>query len=371
MSSSRSLRVLFDVSQPSHVHLFKHAITELERDGHEVTVTSRKKGITTDLLDASGISHRPISKQRRSRLFPIPEWAIREYKLVQLARRFEPDVVVSHFTPCAVHAAHLSGARSLIFNDDEVATEVAGRVTNPFTTYVYTPRAFSVDLGPKHRRYDGYHELAYLHPDRFDPSTEILESNGVDPASKFFVLRFDSWEGHYDVGGAGFSAPAKRELVSFLSDHGDVYLSATCTPPDDVDATEFPVPPEHVHHLLAFADLYVGDSQKMAVEAGLLGTPSVRSKLFATADAISHVEELESRYSLVLSFDTEDEAVINAKNLAVDPMATERWAERRDQLLADTIDVTAFIVDAIRQQGPRQEEPAKHLQNGGQSYELA
>ncbi len=371
MTSSRSLRVLFDVSHPSHVHLFKHAITALDREGHEVVVTSREKEITTDLLDAYGIEHRPISKQRTSKLFLVPEWVIREYKLVQIARTFEPDVVVSHFNPCAAHAAHLSGARSLVFNDDEIATDVAGRITCPFTTYVYTPRAFSEDLGPKHRRYDGYHELAYLHPNRFDPSAEILGSNGVDPESRFFVMRFDSWEGHYDVGGSGFSAPAKRELISYLSDHGDVYLSTDCPLPDDVDAQELPVPPEHAHHLLAFADLYVGDSQKMAVEAGLLGTPSVRSKLFGSTNTLGHLAELESEYSLVLSFGTEDEAVVNAKNLAVDPMASERWAERREQMLADTIDVTAFMIETIYQQAGGRQEPAKHVQNGGPSYELA
>lgn len=371
MSTSKPLRVLVDVSHPSHVHLFRHAITELRRDGHEVVVTSREKDITTDLLDAFDIDHRPISKQRRSKFFLFPEWAIREYKLVQVAKRFEPDVVVSQFNPCAAHAAHLVGARSLVFTDDEMATEVAGRITHPFTTYIYTPRAFNADFGPKHRRYDGYHELAYLHPDRFEPSASVLESNDVDPTSTYFVLRFDSWEDHYDVGQSGFTTQAKRELVSFLGEHGDVYLSTECDIPSEVGAQSLPVPPEHVHHLLAFADLYTGDSQKMAVEAGVLGTPSIRSKLFASTETLGHIEELESKYSLVLSFGAEDEAVINAKNLAVDPKATDRWADRREQMLADTVDVTSFMVDTIRQQGDSQQQPAGKPRKGGASYELA
>jgi hypothetical protein len=371
MTGSRTLRVLFDVSHPAHVHLFKHAIRELERDGHQTVVTSRKKGSITALLDAYGIDHQPISRPRTSKFVLIPEWASREYKLVRIARQFEPDVVVSHFNPCAAHAAHFSNTRCLIFTDDEMATEVAGQLTLPFATFLYTPQAFTKDLGPKHRRYNGYHELAYLHPNRFEPDGEVLATHGVDVNSPYFVLRFVSWDAHHDVGVSGFGPAAKRELVEFLAEHGDVYVSTEGILPESVNAQELPVPPEQVHHLLAFADLFVGDSQTMALEAGILGTPSVRSNSFASAGVFGHFQELESRYSLVLSFGAEEDAVVTAKNLAVDPKATERWASRREAMLEDCIDVTSFMVDAIRQQGYRDEQLVSEPQEQEHPYELA
>jgi predicted glycosyltransferase len=372
MTGSRPLRVLVDVTHPAHVHLFKHTVETLQQEGHRTVVTSRENGITTDLLDAYDIDHRPITGQRSATVGLFPEWVVREYKLARVAVEFQPDVVVSHFTPCPTHAAHLAGAQSLVFNDDEAAVELAGKLTVPFATFVYTPETFSVDIGPKHRRYRGYHELAYLHPSRFEPDPSVLEANGVDPSGQFFVLRFGSREPRRDDAATGFSSDAKRELVGFLEQHGDVYIVGDGGHPDDSNRGQaVPVPPEHIHHLLAYADLYAGDSGTMAVEAGLLGTPSVRSNAGPEAGVRGRFRELESKYSLVLSFDSDDKAVVTAKNLAVDPKANERWVDRRDQLLDDTIDVTEFMVETIRRQGYTRQEPTEHTQQHESTYELA
>ena len=36
------------------------------------------------------------------------------------------------------------------------------------------------------------------------------------------------------------------------------------------------IDPSDMHHALAFASLYIGDTQTMAAEAAVLGTPSIR-----------------------------------------------------------------------------------------------
>ena len=42
-----------------------------------------------------------------------------------------------------------------------------------------------------------------------------------------------------------------------------------------------------MHHVMAFASLYIGDSQTMAAEAGVLGVPFVRFNDFVGRSAIS------------------------------------------------------------------------------------
>lgn len=370
MTDSDHCRVLFDVSRQAHVHLFKHVITDLERNGHETLVTSRKKGEITRLLDAAGIDHRPISKHRRWGRSLVPEWVVREHRLITVARQFDPAVVVSQFTPCAVHAAHLANARSIVFTDDEAATDAAGMVTHPFASYIYTPQAFRYDLGPKHRRYDGYHELAYLHPDRFEPDPSVLTANGIDPERSFFVLGFEAWEEDDEASVTGFSPLAKRELVEFLSQHGEVYVDADCDLPPDLDVTGLPVPAENIHHLLSYADLYAGDSPTMAVEAGTLGTPAVWSRP-GRVRVPGHLQQLDADYSLVLSFDTESETVVTVKNLAVDPKASERWEGRREQMVSEMIDVTGFMSEMIRNQGVEQQHRVHRSSTEDRTYELA
>lgn len=359
MTDAQTIRVLFDVGHPAHVHLFRHAIEALDRAGHETLVTSREKEVTTELLDAYDIDHRPLSAKGTSTVSLAAEWLVREARLVSVARSFEPDVVVSHLNPSATHAAQAVGATSVVFNDDEGVTRVAGRVTLPFADVVCTPIGFKDDLGPKQRRYDGVHELAYLHPNRFEPDPEVLRSAGIDPTAPFSVLRFVSWGAHHDVGQAGLSPAGKRELVEILAAHGDVYVSAEGAPSTDLAAEPVPVAPEEVHHLLAFADLYAGDSQTMALEAGVLGTPSVRSNSFAATETLGHFEHLEREYGLVHSIGDEDDALATVERLATDPSAGERWAERRERLLADTIDVTGFVLDVVQDAARREYAPPK------------
>jgi hypothetical protein len=350
MSRHERIRALFDVTHPAHVHLFKHAIRELERAGHEVLVTSRRKEVTIDLLDAYGIDHHPLTGKGTSKLGLALEWPLREVRLARLARAFEPDVILSHINPAAAHAARLSGGSSIVFNDEEPGWSLTGRLIQPFASVICTPAGFSRDLGPKQHRYDGFHELAYLHPGRFEPDPDRLRAAGVDPDDRYFVLRFVSWGAHHDVGQSGLSRAAKRELVSFLDRHGDVYVSTEGDLPASFAGHELPVSPDAIHHLLAFADLYVGDSQTMAIEAAVLGTPTIRSNSFAGTGQHGHMETLDEEYGLVISTGEEDHAVARAKELATDPTAAARWGTRRDRLLAESVDVTGFMLDRIAEQ---------------------
>lgn len=54
--------------------------------------------------------------------------------------------------------------------------------------------------------------------------------------------------------------------------------------------------PLDMHHVMAFASLYIGDSQTMAAEAGVLGVPFVRFNDFVSR--IGYLRELEDVYEL-------------------------------------------------------------------------
>jgi len=352
VSTDRPLAVLFDVGHPAHVHLFRNAIEELRRRGHRTFVASREKDVTTHLLDAYGIAYRSLSRMGDGPVDLVVEWTGRELRMLSLARSFDPDVLVSVLSPPAVHVSKLLGRRSVVFTDSE-ASHLSERITIPFADVVCTPSGFGRDLGFHHRRYDGYHELAYLHPARFEPDPAVLRRHGVSPNSSYAVLRFISWGALHDVGQSGFSHAAKRRLIDRLERHGEVYITSESPLPPAFEPYRLPVPPEAVHHLLAYADLYVGDSQTMATEAALLGTPAVRSNSFAGEDDMSNFRELEEEYGLLRSVADETGAVQVATELMADADAKTRWHRRRNRLLEEKIDVTAYIVDVIELEGRR------------------
>lgn len=345
------MKIHFDVGHPAHVHLFKHAIDEVETRGHETLVTSREKEVTTQLLDAYDVDHVPISKKGTSTFDLAKEWLARELKLAWHARQFDADVIVSHFNPSAAHAAAVTGAESVIFNDDEVAAETFGPVTHPFASIVATPSCFRENLGECHRTYEGFHELAYLHPDRFEPDPDCLTERGVDIDEPYYVLRFVAWGAHHDVGESGFSPSAKRELVDFLDDRGTIYITSEDPLPAEFEEYRLPVPPADIHDLLYYANGYVGDSQTMALEAGILGTPAVRSNSFAASEDVSNVAHIEDEYGLLYSFGDEGAAVETVKELVEDPETQARWGQRREALVDECVDVTDTIVDMVAEVG--------------------
>ncbi|MFC5970150.1 DUF354 domain-containing protein [Halomarina salina] len=347
------VRVLFDVGHPAHVHLFRHAIDALEARGHRTLVTSRDKECTQELLHAYGIDHRPLSTMGDGALGIAREWLTRERRLLGVARRFDPDVVVGVLNPAVAHVSSVLDCRSVVYNDSE-ASRVAGWLTHPFADVVCTPSGFGRSLGEKQVRYDGYHELAYLHPNRFDPDEVDLEAYGVDPNEPYSVVRFVSWGAHHDVAHHGLSPEAKRTLVGRLREHGEVYVTSESPLPPAFRRHRLPVPPDALHHLLAGADLYVGDSGTVATEAALLGTPAVRASSYAgSADDMSNFRELQNRYGLLYSTADEDDALDTVDRFLDDPETRARWQRRRTRLLAEKVDVTEHMVSLVVDEGCR------------------
>lgn len=339
------MRVLFDVSHPAHVHLFKHAATALSEEGHDVHVVSREKDVTTALLDAVGVGHSPLTRVREGRGALVREWVAREARLLRFARRFGPDVMVSRLNPAAAHVSRLLGVPNIVFHDTEQAGLVE-RMTTPFASVVCTPAGFEHDLGERQRRYEGFHELAYLHPARFEPDPEPLLDVGIDPDEPYAVLRFVAMNAHHDIGDESLSIRTKRELVERLEAHMEVYVSSEGPLPESLDDRQIPVAPEHLHQLLAHADLYAGDSGTTATEAAMLGTPTVRFNPYDGEETNFH--ELHE-YGLVTTIRREREFLETTAGLATDADAGERWRSRRCDMLAEKVDVTGYMLDLIEE----------------------
>jgi len=93
-----------------------------------------------------------------------------------------------------------------------------------------------------------------------------------------------------------------------------------------------------------FATMYIGDSQTMAAEAAVLGTPSLRFNDFV--GKLSYLEELEHTYGLTYGIKTDQPQKLLDKieELLANPNLKEEWQEKRKKMLADKIDVTSFMV---------------------------
>jgi predicted glycosyltransferase len=335
------MRFVVDILHPAHVHFFRNFIGEMERRGHEFLVTARDKEIALELLRAYDIPHRVLSRQARGPGLAA-ELALRTARLWRLARRFHPDYLLGIMGPTIALAGKALPSRTVIFYDTEMA-----RATNwfsyPLADLVCTPDCYQGDAGPRQLRYAGYHELAYLHPRRFTPRREVLARHGLDDGRPVHLVRFVSWQASHDVGERGWSAAGKRSVVERLAARGHVLVTSEAPLPPDLAPYRSRLPVEDVHHVLAFADLLVGESATMASEAAVLGTHA----LFVSRTGRGYTDEEERRYGLVHNFTHEQEgaALARIEALLARPDLKADAMRRRELLLADKIDVTGWMVE--------------------------
>ncbi len=336
------MRVIIDIGHPAHVHFFKNTIWNLEKKGHKVMVVSRDKDVVVELLNAYGIPHTVLTKVKRGKIHLVEEWFIREYKLLLISKKFDPDVLMGILSPTVAQIAWMLRKKSIIFNDTEHAV-LAQKITYPFCNIICTPSCYLKDEGNKQIRYSGYHELAYLHPSYFTPRPEILKELGVEVGEPFTILRFISWGAHHDVGQHGIEN--KLALVQELEKLGKVFITSEGTLAEEFEKYRIRVASEKIHHLLHYATLYVGEGATMAVESAILGTPSIY--VSTLAGTMGNFSELQEKYGLLFNYSSSEDALSKALELLKDPELKKKWGLKRAALLKDKIDVTGFMIKLI------------------------
>ncbi len=340
------MKVLVDIGHPAHVHLFKHAIAALESAGHQVLVTASDKDVTTELLREYGISYVSLGKPGRGMVGKGSRLAFSAARLLSVAKRFSPDVLVA-VSP--VRAAPVAWAlrRPCLGLDDTEHAVLAHRLYMPFVTKVLTPECYTRDMGRKQLRYRGYHELAYLHPRYFIPDPAVLALEGLDAEKPYSVVRFVSWQAAHDVGQGGFSKEGKIRLVREMAQYGRVLVSGEGALAPEMREYAFKAAPHLMHHFLYFAGVCVSEGATMASEAAVLGTPAIYRNTLSAGT----LKEQQERYGLVFGFNhpAEDQAAMEVavRILAESASRRDEWRAKAARLVKDKVDMTELLLETI------------------------
>lgn len=338
------MNILVEITHPAHVHFFRNAINIWQKNGHKIMITARDKDLTLQLLDQYGYTYNCLSRMRRG----IPGLAFelieRGVKLLKVIKNFKPDIIVSIAGTFNVHAAKICGIPDVIFYDTENAT-VSNIISYPFASAICTPAAYKHDLGKKQVRYEGYHELAYLHPNWFKPDKNILKKLGLSENEPFSVVRFVGWTSGHDINYQGFSENGKFRLIQLLEQFGKVLITSEAPLPDQLKKFQVKIPPIDIHHLMAFAQILIGESATMASESVILGRPAI----FVSPVGRGYTDEMENKFDMCFTFSDENQAIQKTKELLSNPNILAEWAEKRKRLLQEKIDVTSWMVDFIEQ----------------------
>jgi len=338
------MKVLIDIVHPAHVHFFFHPIKLLRERGHEVLITSRDKEIALDLLDELGLQHERLSSQGSGGLFSLGSELIqRNIALYRVIKRYHPDIMAGIGGVSISQVGKITRVPSLIFYDTENAT-LQNAISYPFASRVIVPRCYEAWVPRRrHARYNGYHELSYLHPKYFSPDREIAIKNGLAAEGDTFLIRLVSWQASHDIGEGGWSVSLLDQVVDKLKFHGKVLISAESALPPEIESYRYQGSVSDIHHVMAFCRAHIGESATMASESAVLGVPAI----YAAETGRGYTNEQEARYNLVknireLSWENLESGIEYILN-----HTPEFWQKARERLLEETVDVAAMVADSI------------------------
>jgi len=343
------MKILFHLGHPAHFHLFKNVIKNLKNNSHEIIILIKSKDILEDLLIESGNEFLNILPQgRKDSLVSIALGQLnQDFKMFNYVRHNRIDLMIGS-SVAITHVGKLLRIPTIsVGEDDANVVPFYSHLSYPFADVILSPNSCNNGKWEKKTiHYQSYHELAYLHPNHFSPNKEIVKKY-VSSDEPYFIIRFSKLGAHHDKGISGISDIAAERIIKTLKPFGRVIINSEKELKQELESLRMKINPLHMHHLLAYANLYVGDSQTMAAEAAVLGTPSFRLSDFV--GRLGYLEELEHKYELAYGFKpTEVEQLLKKINtlLRVTNLK-EKWNRKKDKMLKEKIDFSVFLTSYI------------------------
>jgi len=331
------MKILVDIGHPAHVHLFKNMAHEMIKKGHEFFFTVREGEHQAQLLNDSGFNYTIIGKKQKGMIRKFLGIFIFSYRIYFIARRFKPDIFLSHGSMYAGYAAFFCGKKHIALEDTGNIEQLA--FSMPVSDVILSPESLQVDLGKKHIRYKGFHELAYLHPHRFSPDISVLQDLNLKEGDPFVILRFVSWNASHDLGQSGFTINEKTNLIREIKRYATVFISSEKPLQSEFDEYALKIAPHRFHHALFYAAMYIGEGATTASECAMLGTPAIYLNTISAGTI-----ECQKNYGLIFCFQNTTGLIEKAVTLLETPGLKDEFGQKRRKMLNENIEVTSLLV---------------------------
>ncbi len=331
------MNILFDIGHPAHFHLFKNFIQYLkDTNAHNITITTRDKDVTSALLDHHAFEYIVLSKPGTGKIGLINELLKRNVEIFKLHKKNKFDLAFGTSVSIG-HLSQLTRVKSINFNeDDDDVVPFYTYLAYPFCSVIVNPDCIRFRKWRSKRIFvNSYHELAYLHPNNFQPDENVLNKYNLKKRN-YIIVRFSALNAHHDARVIGISKKLLNKIYQNVKDF-DIIESLE-------GSKSYQIEPWDMHHVMAFAKLVISDSQTMTAEAAVMGVPSIRINTFV--ERIRYLRELEDEFKLTYGFLPENDEKVFEKfqELLNDENLQQDFGERKKKMLLKKTDMNEWMV---------------------------
>jgi len=338
-------KILVYLGHPAHFHLYKNAIVNWQKNGNRVIILIKKKDVLENLLQDADFEYINILKEGRkdSKIGMFLGMAKRTMRLLKYCLKNRPDILTGTSVENSFVGKILRIPVVNVNEDDAAVVPLYAKLSYPFANVILNPRVCdSGKWNKKATKYNSYQELAYLHPNHFTPDKQVVEKY-FSAEKPYFIIRFAKLNAHHDAGIQGITTEIAQKLIDILKPHGDIYITSERELEPQFEQYRIKISPLDMHNVMAFTQIYIGDSQTMAAEAGVLGVPFVRFNDFV--GRIGYLRELEDFYNLGFGIKTNEVKKLYsvANELVTMKNRKEIFEQRRQKMLSEKIDYAKFL----------------------------
>jgi predicted glycosyltransferase len=337
---------LIEINHPGQVHLLHQFIKRLQLNDKRFVVIAKYDKSILELLEVFKIPYTIIGNKGKGTIGKLFKQIIFTYRALKIVKKYNLTIGVgSSFTNDLLTIFSKNFESIHLSDDDEEMVPFITNYSYPFASVILAPDCINFKkYYKKVISYAGYHELAYLHPDIFTPDVSVLKELNLTANEPFFILRFVALKGHHDKGHLGLNIQNKKKLIDYLLTYGKVFITSEKKIEKEFEKYRIKISPEKIHSVLYYAKAFIGDSQTMTSEAAILGTPALKCNTFA--GKLSVPNEIQNKYKLCFSYQPEDFSLLmdKLKDILLN-YDDELWEKRRKKLLAEKINVSAFLFE--------------------------
>jgi predicted glycosyltransferase len=334
--------VVIDIVHYPHVNFYKHAIEVLREKNIDVKVIIRPRGKLVSIFqkECPNVLFVLIGEHRKTIFGKMADLIERDIAFLKYLNKINFDVGTGFGSESIAHTTRFFGKPSVLFGDD-IEYKLGHYLGHYLATRDVRPKCVPTQ-GKNLLKYNGFKELAYLHPNHFTPNKKVLESYNLNPYEYVFIREVSSASLNYRRAEIG----KLSKILDYLKEM-DLKILLSIEDKLLIDLFKdhciiLKEPVEDIHSLLHFAAITISSGDSMARESCLVGTPAI----YTGGRDMAINSELIKRSCM---FKVEDEKSIKniIKYLIEKDIKKEVEARIKHAIEHEWVDTTEVILDVL------------------------
>lgn len=268
------MNLLFNLVHISDVNLFKYAIKELSKS-NKVYVSVRNRGNLLSIVEKEISVPIYVVGQHQKYFYEKLIGIIKgELKYLELIKKLKINISINQSFN-NIWACKLNGIPFITFEDD-FEYKIAFYYTKWFVDADVMPKYIPVK-GKNVINYNGFKELAYLHPSKYKPDQSVLNMYDLNPFEYVFIREISSVSLNYknknDYLERILPIFKSKKIKIILSIEDKIILPKLNEKFGEMIVLEEPV--EDIFSIIKYAKFSVSSGDTVARESALLCTPCI------------------------------------------------------------------------------------------------